>query len=305
MRTFIIIFVLGSIVAAAYSLQNNPSTALYTPFFSGGGGLPDRGDSADSVIKDVDAQSEKPPQSKDFPRDKHLSGNKVQEYKNSRIIKSPKNNHIINKKDRPGYKVRGRGMEERENAPSAIYDKQVSLWTSDMEKQGYTLSNDYDAALIAMEAMAVVSDGSKSLREESSILMFTPTPVKDPEPPKGRYLGHKTELGVVGENEDGRKGQFSRYYQYLDIGFVKLSETYIPDNEPTSIGAGIVNSSVNGNDSYYVVQKSPSGFSHHTLGWKIGHKVYLLESSSNKPNLELVTDELFNMAESLAKNHTD
>ncbi|TXK94728.1 hypothetical protein BMR11_14740, partial [Methylococcaceae bacterium CS5] len=98
---------------------------------------------------------------------------------------------------------------------------------------------------------------------------------------------------------------FSRYYQYLDIGFVKLSETYIPDNEPTSIGAGIVNSSVNGNDSYYVVQKSPSGFSHHTLGWKIGHKVYLLESSSNKPNLELVTDELFNMAESLAKNHTD
>lgn len=104
MRTFIIIFVLGSIVAAAYSLQNNPSTALYTPFFSGGGGLPDRGDSADSVIKDVDAQSEKPPQSRISHGINTSLAIRSKSIKNSRIIKSPKNNHIINKKDRPGYK---------------------------------------------------------------------------------------------------------------------------------------------------------------------------------------------------------
>ncbi|WP_221901389.1 hypothetical protein [Bathymodiolus platifrons methanotrophic gill symbiont] len=39
------------------------------------------------------------------------------------------------------------GLTARENDPSAIYDKQVSIWTSDMEKQGYTLANDYDMAL--------------------------------------------------------------------------------------------------------------------------------------------------------------
>ncbi|GFO76832.1 hypothetical protein BPLS_P4869 [Bathymodiolus platifrons methanotrophic gill symbiont] len=309
MRSIITIVVLGAFVAAAYSLQNNPSTALYTPFFSGGGGggSPARGDSAvkDSATKDSDIQSEKSPQSKASHRDRHLSGNKIREYKNSRIIKSPKNNHIINKTDRPRYKERDRDLKKRENDPSAIYDKQVSIWTSDMEKQGYTLANDYDVALIAMEAMNVVSKGSKSLREESSSLMFTPTTVKDPAPPKGKYLGHKTELGLVGENDAGWKGKFSRYYQYLDIGFVKLSETYIPDNEPTSIGAGIINSSVNGNDSYYVVQRSSSGYSHHTLGWEIGHKVYILESSNNNPDLEFVTDRLFNMAEDMAENHTD
>lgn len=70
MRSIITIVVLGSFVAAAYSLQNNPSTALYTPFFSGGGGggSPARGDS--------DIQSEKSPQSKASHRDRHLSGNK-------------------------------------------------------------------------------------------------------------------------------------------------------------------------------------------------------------------------------------
>lgn len=211
MRSIITIVVLGAFVAAAYSLQNNPSTALYTPFFSGGGGSPARGDSAvkDSATKDSDIQSEKSPQSKASHRDRHLSGNKIREYKNSRIIKSPKNNHIINKTDRPRYKERDRDLKKRENDPSAIYDKQVSIWTSDMEKQGYTLANDYDVALIAMEAMNVVSKGSKSLREESSSLMFTPTTVKDPAPPpRVSILVIKQSWGWLGKMMLGGKVNF-------------------------------------------------------------------------------------------------
>ncbi|CAC9586474.1 hypothetical protein [uncultured Gammaproteobacteria bacterium] len=170
-----------------------------------------------------------------------------------------------------------------------------------MTKQGYTDTDDYSIFKLSSEAVSIQHLGSKPLEEVYDILVFEPISVKGSDFEQGEYLGHKTELGLLegdhfysrseigdiefseseyNDKEPEKMGEFSRYYKFPELGFVKLTERFLPEDSQSRVTPELMNADVNGNYAYYLVQKGSTEQFLSLLTWIDGDNQYILEASN-------------------------
>ena len=189
-----------------------------------------------------------------------------------------------------------------------------------MTKQGYIDTDDYSVFKLSSEAVSIEHLGSKPLEEVYDILVFEPSSLKGSDFEQGEYLGHKTELGLLegdqfhsssevsdiefsefeyGEKEPEKMGEFSRYYKFPELGFVKLTERFLPEDSQSRVTPELMNANVNGNYAYYLVQKGTEQ-SLSMLTWINGDNQYILEASNRgNPADETFKQRFFDLANSI------
>ncbi|WP_428356874.1 hypothetical protein [Methyloprofundus sp.] len=213
-------------------------------------------------------------------------------------------------------------LESQTDVPDST-KKQFQNISETMREQGYIEVDDYSVLKISREAISIQHLGSKSLEDVYDSLVFEPTSVKESDFEQGEYLGHKTELGLLegkgfhsssegvdvydelSKAQSGKKeieplGEFSRYYKFSELGVVKLTERFLPEDSETRVTPELMNTDVNGNYAYYLVQKGSTEQSLNMLTWINGDRQYILEAL-NTGNLvdDTFKQVFFNLANSI------
>lgn len=177
--------------------------------------------------------------------------------------------------------------------------RQFKKWSENMELQGYIETDDYSVLKLPSEAVSIQQTRSEPLDEIYDNLVFEPTPLNDTVFDQGKYLGHRAEIGLLEDEgiEIGpsapsdnvikpvKMGGFARYYKFPELGFVKFTERFLPDDSQSRITPELMNADVNGIVAYYLVQKGSTKQSLSLLTWIIGRREYILEAS-NTGNIE-------------------
>jgi hypothetical protein len=194
-------------------------------------------------------------------------------------------------------------IDSQTDIPESIKKKFIKR-SEKMAEQGYINADDYTVLKLSTEAITIQHLGSEQrLEEVYDNLAFKPTSVKGSDFEQGEYLGHKTELGLLeddqfhpfseindiefsefeySEKEQKKMGEFSRYYKFPELGFVKLTERFLPEDSRSRIRVTpeLMNADVNGNYALYMVQKSSVEQSLSMLTWINDDRQYILEASN-------------------------
>ncbi len=187
-----------------------------------------------------------------------------------------------------------------------------------MREQGYIEADEYSVLKLAGEAISIQHLGSKSLEDVYDTLVFEPVEVKGSEFEQGEYLGHKTELGLLdgkhsssedvntellraedSQKESEEMGELSRYYKFPELGFVKLTERFLPEDSQSRVTPELMNAKVNGNYAYYLVQKGSTEQSLSMLTWMDGNRQFILESLNAGNPDETFKQSFFSLADSI------
>jgi hypothetical protein len=125
--------------------------------------------------------------------------------------------------------------------------------TKKMKEQGFIEADDYSVYKSSIEALSIKNLGSRSLQDVYDKLIFEPTSVNGSDFDQGEYLGHTIGMGSLKdesihsspedfdalllasephEKEQERMGEFSRYFEFSELGNVKLTERFLPKDGP-------------------------------------------------------------------------
>ncbi|SHE22504.1 hypothetical protein [methanotrophic endosymbiont of Bathymodiolus puteoserpentis (Logatchev)] len=249
---------------------------------------------------------------------------------NSKAKKSPFSENTNN------YKAKKNSFTKNTNdyIPVISLDDQVDLSdstkkllrdrTKKMKEQGFIEADDYSVYKSSIEALSIKNLGSRSLQDVYDKLIFEPTSVNGSNFDQGEYLGHTIGIGLLKdesihsspedfdalllapehyEKEQERMGEFSRYFEFSELGNVKLTERFFPKDGNSVITPELMNADVNGSYAYYLAQRGSTGEILHFITWIKEDRQYIIESL-NTGNLvsDIFKQKILNLANSIAEN---
>ena len=88
--------------------------------------------------------------------------------------------------------------------------------------------------------------------------------------------------------------------RFPELGFVRLTERFLPENGHSRITPELMNADINGNSGYYLVQKGSTDHALSMLTWTTGNRQYILEATnSGNPADQSFKREFFDLARSI------